>query len=200
MINPTRHPLARAALGYLRQNPGSTAEEITSGTMPTELRITRPFVDAAQRKAVLAARADYGAKISGVLARLTSAGFVEPLRPPRVAPWFATRADRDGVVDALAALVRHDHPPQTAATLASWARMVDEVRKSPGSWRPRGSGAAQETYRALVGLGVIESPAQRWATPEGPKTSPGDANDPEAVPEVATNRRPVVGPFGGQGE
>lgn len=115
----------------------------------------------------LLARANI-ARVSGILGELVRRGYVERVRPPVVAPWFRRSVGRRGSLRA--ALHRLEWPEETAsATMDAWAAMVTEAEQSPGAWRPGKSGAAQETYRALVAHGVFEAPAMRWATEAGRK-------------------------------
>lgn len=124
-----------------------------------------PAVEAVIGTRELARRAAV-ARVSAALRELTRRGYVERLRPPELGVWFVGSVQRRGSVRA--ALARLTWPDETpAATLDAWEAMVREYTESPGAWRPRSTGAAQETYRALVAHGVLVPPAHRWATEEG---------------------------------
>lgn len=108
------------------------------------------------------------ARVSRSLGELVRRGYVAPLRPPDVAEWFVAAVRRNGSLrDTLSRLTMPAEPPMHV--LDAWEAMVREYEQSPGVWRPRPTGAAQETYRALVAHGVFVAPSMRWATEKGRK-------------------------------
>jgi hypothetical protein len=155
------------------REPGQmTAADIATEVypMPDELRIRGPFRSRAHRTTLLAARDEHWTwavgRVSQHLGELVRRGLVERVRPPAVAPWFRGSIERRGSL--VAALARLEFPDETPGpTLDAWAAMVRDYEQSPGVWRPGKSGAEQETYRALVALGVFEAPSQRWPTVAG---------------------------------
>lgn len=223
MIGP-RHPLGGAVLRWLVRNPGSTVEEIAAAVlpMPYELlvppkmtpaerrelfgvkaqpalvdrhgRVRRPAIEAVSGKRDLHTQ-EARRRVTAVLSDLTRGGYVEARRPPSVAAWFVARMERHGITEALLGLVRWEME-LSAATVTAWAAMVEAAMQSPGVWRPGATGAQQETYAALVELGVIEAPAQRWPTERAREWAALDAGTtigPAAVSGRSRTARAVLG-------
>lgn len=144
--------------------PGQRREVLGSPALPARGQL--PAVPATIGSRETLRRANV-ARVSRSLGELVRRGLVEPLRPPTVAPWFLGSVTRRGSLRGALAWLEWPDVETPAATLDAWEAMVREYEQSPGVWRPRPTGAAQETYRALVAHGVFVAPSMRWATEKG---------------------------------
>lgn len=166
--------LALDVLRCIVREPGMlTASDIAAEVLPVpeSLRIRGVFRSGAHRRTVMAEREAWErqavGRVSQAIGELVRRGDVEPMRPPTLAAWVATRIESRGLWQTLRDIDRHEEERVNDETIDAWAAMVTEYTKSPGAWRPGKSGAEQESYRALVVLGVLEAPTQRWATEKG---------------------------------
>ena len=155
----------RAVLG----SPGLAARPGREAVVSCGVVVRRPRPAVAAVAPVLGSRdlhiREAHARVSAIMGELVRAGLVEKLRPPVVAEWFRERVRKRGMGRAIRRLVFPDDMP--AEQVRAWSAMVHAAEESPGTWRPGASGAEQETYAALVGVGVITSPQQRWPTVKG---------------------------------
>jgi len=165
MIRPRPDTDSGLVLALVVAHPGQLdAESIGQRLWRPRLSSTADYLRV--RAAILGSGAEWASTSSGLLRRLTEAGYVDRVRPYALAEDWADLTEDDAGQRVFELLTDDGRPPLRALAL-----VLSLVRIGPQSlarWAGTApSGATKRAVGRLVEAGVVVPPAFRWPTPSG---------------------------------